>query len=316
MYVQKTIKKQISCSGIGLHTGNSVNMIFKPASVGTGIQFKRIDIEGHPTLKTCTQYIGDVSYATTIGDGTASIKTIEHVLSAIYALRITNLIIELDNNEAPIIDGSASFFANMLLDAGVTSQQTANKIIRIQDRLDVRHKDSIISIEPYDGLKITYTIDFQNPFIGTQTKTIDLTPSTYMDELAHARTFCLYEEIEYLWKMGLSKGGSLENAVVFAQDRILNESLRYDDEPVRHKIVDLVGDLAFLGHPLFGHIKVYKGGHRLHAKFMKAILNHPEYWVYLTERDFPEQLSDSDMNYTDIFPTQDLPLYSKQLLFA
>ena len=290
MYTQKTIKKQTTCSGVGLHTGNHVKMTFKPASIGTGILFKRTDLAAHPVLKVHAENIGDMSYATTIGKGDVAIKTVEHVLSAIYALGVNNLIIEIDGDEAPVIDGSASCFVNMLLDAGIETQRASNTVIRIQQPLEVRNKDSIISVEPYDGLKITYTIDFPNKFIGTQTRTFEMTPLVYIQEIARARTFCLYEEVEYLWKMGLSKGGSLDNAVVFAQDRILNESLRYDDEPVRHKILDLLGDITFLRYQLLGHIKVYKGGHMLHAKCVQAILAHPESWVYLSDQNSSEQL--------------------------
>lgn len=314
MYTQRTIKKHISCSGVGLHTGNPVTMTCKPAAAGSGIAFKRIDLEAHPVLRVQADNIGDVSYATTLTRGNVTIKTVEHVLSAIQALGISNIMIELDSNEPPILDGSAACFIDMLLDAGIYAQRAANKVIRIQRSFEERRKDSIISVEPYDGLKITYTIDFPNKFIGTQTKTFELTPLAYMREIAHARTFCLYEEIEYLWKMGLSKGGSLDNAVVFAQDRILNDSLRYTDEPVRHKILDVLGDLAFLGHPLLGHIKVFKGGHVLHAKFVQTLLAHPEYWTYLTDRDFSE-MDIAEFDYADIQP-QYAPAYSRQTAFV
>ncbi len=290
MYTQCTIKKPISCSGVGLHTGNAVNLTFQPAGQGTGILFKRIDLESQPVLKVQADNLGDTSYATTLGNGPAAIKTVEHVLSAVLALGVTNLVIELDNSEPPILDGSAACFIDLLLDVGLCTQQAATKPIRIQKPLEVRRKDSLIAVEPYDGLKITYTIDFPNKLIGTQTKTFELTPLAYMQEIAHARTFCLYEEIEYLWKMGLSKGGSLDNAVVFAQDKVLNDSLRYADEPVRHKILDVLGDLAFLGHPLLGHLKVFKGGHLLHTQFVQTLLVHPEHWTYVSER----YVSDTD----------------------
>jgi UDP-3-O-[3-hydroxymyristoyl] N-acetylglucosamine deacetylase len=314
--MQKTIKKHISCSGIGLHTGNPVTMTFKPASVGTGIVFKRTDLEGCPTLRVEAQNIGELSYATTIGDGTASIKTIEHVLSASYALGVNNLTIEIDNNEAPVMDGSAACFVNMLFDAGITAQHTSNKLIQFHQPLEVRNNGSILSIEPYDGFKVTYTIDFPNPFIGTQTKTFELSPLGYIDDISHARTFCMYEEIEYLWKMGLSKGGSLDNAVVFAQDRIMNDSLRYHDEPVRHKILDLLGDLAFLGHPMLGHIKVFKGGHALHTQFVKEALAHPECWGFLVERELSDKLSRGKRQQADWFSTPKSASFSTPQVFV
>lgn len=297
MHTQHTIKTQVSCSGIGLHMGNPVNMTFHPASPQSGIVFKRIDIDGHPTIKVSPEHIGDLSYATTIQQGDVSIKTIEHVLSAVSALGITNLLIELDSNEPPILDGSAACFVDMLLDAGLTAQRGQTRVMQVRQSLEVRHKDSIMSVEPFDGLKITYTIDFPNPLIGTQTKTMRVTPLAYMSDIAHARTFCMYEEIEYLWKMGLSKGGSLDNAVVFGRDRVMNDApLRYADEPVRHKMLDLIGDLAFLGHPICGHIKVYKGGHLLHTKFVKELLAHPEAWRYVVERDIDEHLTMAPRN--------------------
>ncbi len=316
MYIQKTIKKQTTCAGVGLHTGNHVNMTFKPASPGNGVVFRRIDLEGRPTLKVEAQNIGDLSYATSIGKDPVAIKTVEHVLSAVYALGINNLIIEVDGNEAPVLDGSASCFVNMLLDAGIDTQKAANKVIRVQQLVEERSKDTIISVEPCDGLKITYTIDYPNKFIGTQTKTFVLNPLTYIDNVAPARTYCMYEEIEYLWKMGLSKGGSLDNAVVFAEDRILNESLRFEDEPVRHKILDLLGDIAFLGHPLLGHIKVYKGGHALHSMFVKTLLAHPECWTYLSGQEFLENLSEHVNGYANIFPVQKPLSYPKQVFIG
>jgi UDP-3-O-[3-hydroxymyristoyl] N-acetylglucosamine deacetylase len=285
MFMQKTIKQAIVCSGIGLHSGNRIDMTCKPGAAHSGIVFERTDLADRPRVRVEPQNIADVSYATTLGKGAATVKTVEHLLSAAKGLGIDNLLIEINGGEAPIIDGSAACFVNMFLNAGIVDQRAQKRIIRIRQPFDVRVKDSILSVEPYNGLKITYTIDFPNPLIGVQTKTFEFTSLRYMQEIAPARTFCMYEEIEYLWKRGLSKGGSLDNAVVFAQDRILNDSLRFPDEPVRHKILDLLGDLAFVGHPLLGHLKVYKGGHVLHAKFAQTLLAQPECWTYLTEQD-------------------------------
>ncbi|PID58044.1 UDP-3-O-[3-hydroxymyristoyl] N-acetylglucosamine deacetylase [candidate division KSB3 bacterium] len=316
MYMQKHLKKQISCSGIGLHTGHPVRMTFKPATVGTGIIFKRIDLEGHPVLRVEPHNISDLSYATTISDGTCSIKTVEHVLSAAYALGITNLTIEIDSNEAPVMDGSAACFVNMFLDAGIIRRKAANSVIQFHQALEVRHKDGILSVEPYDGFKVTYIIDFPNPLIGTQSKTFELSPRGYINEISHARTFCLYEEVETLLKMGLSKGGSLDNAVVFAQDRIMNDSLRYHDEPVRHKILDLLGDLAFLGHPVLGHIKVFKGGHALHTQFVKATLAHPECWGYLAGHKLPPELHNNAWERVERIDIPEVTAFSSSRIFV
>jgi UDP-3-O-[3-hydroxymyristoyl] N-acetylglucosamine deacetylase len=316
MYTQKTIKKPVSCSGIGVHSGNHVQMTFKPADVDTGILFKRTDLANHPIIQVAYQNIFDMTYATTLGKEGVTIQTVEHVLSAINALGIKNLFVEVNGGEVPVIDGSASCFVNMLLDAGIETQSGSVRIIRINRALEVRGKDSIISVEPYDGFKISYTIDFPNPFIGIQTKTCEMNPWVYMDEIAHARTFCLFEEVEHLWKMGLSKGGSLDNAVVFAQDRILNGSLRYEDEPVRHKILDLLGDTIFLGHPLLGHIKAYKAGHALHAKFVKTVLSQPEYWTYLTDQDIAVWNPEVEKNHPEPLHVNETGTYQRPPAFA
>lgn len=311
MYTQKTIKKAVSCSGVGVHSGHHIEMTLKPAGVDSGILFKRADVSDSPVIKVTPHNIVDVSYATTIGRKGVTIQTVEHLLSAVHALGISNLQIELTGSEAPVIDGSAACFVNMLLDAGIESQQGNMSVIRMLRAVEVRGKDSIITVEPYDGTKITYTIDFPNPFIGVQTKTFELHPFAYEKEIAHARTFCLYEHVEHLWKMGLSKGGSLDNAVVFAQDRILNGSLRYEDEPVRHKILDLIGDLALLGHPLLGHIKVYKGSHALHTQFVKTVLAQPDHWTYLTG----QTLETEALEPTEILHV-DENSYQSSLVFA
>lgn len=314
MYTQQTIKKAVSCSGVGLHSGEHVVLTFKPAAVDSGIVFTRTDLAGHPMIRVIPQNIADVTYATTLGRDGVMVQTVEHILSAVYALGIANLDIEISGSEAPVLDGSAACFMALLLDAGLDAQRGSVRAIRITRPVEVRGKDSIMSIDPYDGFRITYTIDFPNPFIGVQTRTFDFHPALYEKEIAHARTFCQYEELEYLWKMGLSKGGSLDNAVVFAQDRILNDRLRYDDEPVRHKILDLIGDLLFLGHPLLGHVKVYKGGHKLHAQCVETLLSNPDRWEYVTERQLDSRTPSSEGS--DIFPASDMAAYRQQALFA
>lgn len=316
MYTQTTIKKPVACSGVGLHSGEPIQMTFHPAGLDAGLVFKRLDLPNHPIIPVTCGNLTNVTYATTLGQGGVTIQTVEHVLSAVTALGIHNLLIEIHGHEAPVLDGSASCFVNMLLDAGLETQPGAMKMMRITHPVEVRGRDSVMSVEPYDGLKVTYTIDFPNPFIGVQTRTFEISPLTYMQEIAHARTFCLYEVIEYLWKMGLSKGGSLENAVVFAQDRILNDSLRYEDEPVRHKILDLLGDLALLGHPLLGHVKVYKGGHDLHAKLVKALLAQPETWVYHTDHRASAPLTETEQEHADLDTIPDKLHSSRSPLFA
>lgn len=278
---QRTLKKSVTCSGIGLHSGQPVNLSVNPAPIDSGILFRRIDLSDQKTVRALYPNLISTHYATSLGNGKVIVKTVEHLLACLMGLGIDNALIELDSEEVPVFDGSAYEYVKLMQKAGIQIQQGIRKFIRICRPIELYEEDMAISIVPYPRLRITYTIDFPHPLLRRQTKTIDLSQENFITEVAPARTFCLYEEVEHLKQLGLAKGGSLENAIVIGQNGIYNGSLRFQDECVRHKILDLLGDLALLGTQILGHITVYKGGHFLHSKLVKKILQRKDSWRYI-----------------------------------
>jgi len=287
---QKTLKKSVVCSGIGLHSGQPVNLCIKPAPINSGIVFRRVDLSSQKTLRAFYTNLISVQYATSLGHGEVIVKTVEHLLACLMGLEIDNALIELDAEEVPVFDGSADVFVGLLQGAGIQTQKGVRKYIKVHRPIELYEKDMGISIVPHPTLRITYTIDFPHPLLRNQTRTIDLSQESFIKEIAPARTFCLYEEVEHLRRQGLAKGGSLENAIVIGQDRIYNQSLRFEDECVRHKILDLIGDLALLGARVLGHITVYKGGHQLHSKLVKEILQKKDFWAYTSSNGYGTSL--------------------------
>ncbi|HWP50037.1 MAG TPA: UDP-3-O-acyl-N-acetylglucosamine deacetylase [Candidatus Limnocylindrales bacterium] len=277
---QKTLKKSVECSGIGLHSGRPVTMRIHPAPIDSGIVFRRTDLPDRKAVSALHTNLISAQYATSLGNGEVVIKTVEHLLSCLMGLEIDNALIELDSEEVPVFDGSANYYVQLLQSAGIRIQEARRKFIKVYRPIELYDKDRAISIKPYPRLRITYTIDFPHPLLKNQTKTIDISSESFITEIAPARTFCLYEEIENLRQQGLAKGGSLENAIVIGRDGVYNGSLRFEDECVRHKILDLLGDLALLGTRILGHITVYKGGHLLHSKLVREILLQQNSWYY------------------------------------
>lgn len=277
-HTQHTIAHPVSYSGIGIHSGHSTSLTCHPAPIGTGIRFRRVDLAQAPEIPATIQTLHGITCATTLGQAQTTIQTVEHLLSAITALGIRNLLIDVNGPEIPASDGSASEFVTMLLTGGIRPQAHVASAYRILRALTVHDHDRVFHVEPYNGVKITYSIDFPNAFIGRQTRTFDGDREHYISDIAPARTFCLAEQLPQLRQHGLSQGGSLHNAVVFAQGEILNGTLRFPDGPVRHKILDVLGDLALLGRPLLGHMTIQKGSHKLHTDFVKALSAHPDHW--------------------------------------
>lgn len=277
---QQTLVKPVSFSGIGIHSNLHISVTCYPDACDAGIQFRRTDVRDAPDIPATPRVIQDVTRSTTLGQGQTTVQTVEHLLSAITALGISNLFIEMNGPEIPAGDGSASEFVTELLKAGMCPQPRDVPAYRIIRPLSIIDHDCYFQVEPYDGMKINYTIEFQNPLIGQQTRTFNGDREEYIHEIAPARTFCLREDVERLRNQGLSKGGSFDNTVVFAPDEILNGPLRFPDEPVRHKILDVIGDLALLGRPLLGNITVYKGSHKLHTNFVKALHGNPDHWEH------------------------------------
>lgn len=281
---QHTIRHPSSCCGVGLHSGRTANLTIKPAPVDSGIRFFRTDLGDNISVKAHMDKVIDTRLATTIGDKGVVVATTEHLLAALRSSDIDNVAIEIDSSEVPIMDGSAEPFIKLLKSAGKKRQDGLRKLLRITKPITYSDRDSTISVTPYDGFKVTGEISFADALIKTQTYSIDFNPDRFCREIARARTFGYVEQVEELWANGLALGGTLENVIAIHWNRtsVLNEDgLRYQDEFIRHKVLDLVGDLTLLGCPMLGHVSSYKAGHSQHLGFMEAIAEAPDCWELL-----------------------------------
>lgn len=277
MFLQKTIRSRVKVEGIGIHSGKPCNLYFVPAPPGTGVSFVRSDLPGRPSLKVLAQNVSATAYATVLGGEHFSVSTIEHCLSALSALRIDNLMIELDGPEIPITDGSSRDFLKALLKVGLIEQDQPRRYCLVTQTLHLSDGDKQASVFPYHGLRVTVTIDFPHPSIGKQKIDLDINEQSFAREIASARTFGFLKDAQMLQSRGLALGGSLENAIVLDDKGIMNpEGLRWPDEFVRHKALDALGDLVTLGYPLMGHLVLYKAGHDLLNKFVRQLLNSPD----------------------------------------
>ncbi len=293
MIRQRTIKHAVSEIGIGLHKGDKVTMTLRPAPANTGIVFRRIDLEPFVDIPARANAVGDTMLCTclTNEDG-ASISTVEHLASALAGLGIDNIIVEVDSNELPIMDGSASPFIFLLQSAGVEELNAAKQFIRIKRPIRVEDGDKWAEFHPYDGFRVDFKIDFDHPVISQtrQHVVMDFNASSYVDEVSRARTFGFMKDLEYMNANNLALGGSMENAVALDEYRVLNpEGLRYDDEFLKHKILDAVGDLYLGGHSIVGELKAYKTGHGLNNKLLNAMLADKECWEFVSY-ETPEQM--------------------------
>lgn len=268
---QQTIEKAVSYKGNGLHSGVPVTMTFKPAPVDTGIVFVRTDIEGHPSVLAHIDNVTNTMRATTLENGQAKVFTIEHVMAAFHAMGIDNCYVELDSPEPPVGDGSSAVFIQMIEDAHIVAQDKARKVHKIRRSHSAYDGDKFIVAIPYDGLRMTFTSINDHPMLQTQQFDITITPDTFKENIGSARTVGFMKELEALRAMGLAKGGTLENAVVYDDTTCLSE-LRYEDELVRHKILDVMGDLYLLG-PIEGHIIAVKSSHALNARLAQSIVD-------------------------------------------
>ena len=272
MLQQQTLRRAVGFTGTGLHSGNRVQMTFLPGLPDSGIRFRRVDLEDKPEIEAIADNVSETNRSTTLAKGHAKIQTVEHVLAALAGCGVDNAIVELDANEPPIADGSAREYVQMIDSVGLVAQPSAREPYVLAEPLQIVLGDTLISAFPHAGLKISCTsADKGGRF--TEYYSLEVTPETWRKELAQARTFCFFEEIEFLYKNGLIKGGSLENAVVIRDDAVLtNEPLRYQEEFVRHKMLDIVGDLALLGRPLHAHIVAIRPGHAANNELARAIL--------------------------------------------
>jgi UDP-3-O-[3-hydroxymyristoyl] N-acetylglucosamine deacetylase len=261
---QRTIQAEIDFSGVGLHTGYPVRLRLVPAPLNTGIIFRRSDLR-YFEIEATRAHVARVSYATTLMKKGVMISTVEHLLSALYGLGIDNLYIDLNSMEVPIMDGSGKIFIEEIEKAGIVEQDGLRRYIVIQEPIEVRQKDKFAGVYPCTTPKATYIIDFPHNAIGRQEIALDLTPDSYRREIGTARTFGFAADVEYLKRCGLIRGGSLDNAVVLDDTGIVNSHLRFPDEFVRHKLLDLLGDISLVGYPIIGHLHAEKAGHAIHA---------------------------------------------------
>jgi UDP-3-O-[3-hydroxymyristoyl] N-acetylglucosamine deacetylase len=276
---QQTLAAPIEFKGVGLHTGEIATMRILPAPPGKGITFRRVDLDNFE-IRADVGSVARVAYATTLMKKGVWISTVEHVLSALYGIGIDNAYIELDNFEVPILDGSALPFTDAIARVGVVQQNRSRTHIRITREFVLEEGSKKIAIYPSDTFAIKYEIDFSHPLIGFQEREIEITGSNYADEIASARTFGFQYEVEKLQVSGLVRGGSLENAIVLTEDGMLNDtSLRFQDEFVRHKILDLLGDFALIGQPVLGRLVATRAGHAMHTRLVAELLESSTHWT-------------------------------------
>jgi UDP-3-O-[3-hydroxymyristoyl] N-acetylglucosamine deacetylase len=280
---QKTLKQEVECTGIGLHTGQKIKLKLRPAPPGTGVRFVRTDLNKHPMVEACMDQVFDTTLATTIGTNGCRVSTIEHLMASFFGLGIDNAVVELDGPEVPVMDGSAAPFVFLIRSAGIKEQNKPKQFMVIKKTLKVKDGDRSITIHPAKEIRIDYTIDFQHPLLRDQQYKLNFSGGDFVREISRARTFGFLKDVEMLQENGLALGGSLDNAVVMDDFRILNEDgLRYKNEFVRHKILDFIGDLSILGMPIIGHFVVKKSGHFLNHQMLKVLLEKKKCWERLT----------------------------------
>ncbi|MGE4551651.1 MAG: UDP-3-O-acyl-N-acetylglucosamine deacetylase [Desulfovibrionaceae bacterium] len=285
--LQTTIAKTITCTGIGLHSGKQVELTLRPASENTGIIFSFRNGSGSNFLAPRPELVVDTGMATTLGDGRDKVSTVEHLLAAVRGLGVDNVHIEAGGWELPIMDGSAASFVYLLHQAGIRKQRLARKVLRFKKPIVFEQDGKSITARPHEGFRLDYTIDFAHPIIGRQRLAHEVTPEVFETELSKARTFGFLREVEYLHANGLALGGSLENAVVLDEFSVLNpDGLRFEDEFVRHKMLDFVGDMAVMELPLYGAFEVFASGHGLNNQFLRYLNAHRS--EYLEEIELAE----------------------------
>jgi UDP-3-O-[3-hydroxymyristoyl] N-acetylglucosamine deacetylase len=281
---EQTIRAAVSCSGVGLHSGAPVNLRILPAPAGTGLVFRRTDLDSFQ-VEASGRNVARVSYATSLMKKGVLISTTEHLLSACIGVGIDNAIVELDNLELPILDGSARPFVEMIQKAGVRRQRKARTYLRMVREIELREGDKFIAVYPADSYSVSYAINFPHPQIGRQTFCVRLTNGSYLREIAPARTFGFLHEADAMRQQGLIRGASTDNAIVLTREDVLNPPLRFPDEFVRHKVLDLIGDLALIGRQILGSVVADRAGHAMHTALVSRILRDQSYWEETTLED-------------------------------
>ncbi len=296
MLKQRTLQNPIRATGVGLHTGKKVLMVLRPAPANSGITFRRTDLEETVDIPARAENVSETTLGTTLTKGPGRVSTVEHLMSALAGLGIDNLTVELSSDEVPIMDGSAGPFVFLLQSAGIVEQNAPKRFVRIKKSLKVEDGDKWARFDPYDGFKVNFEIEFDHPVFKrrSQVASMEFSTTTFLREISRARTFGFMRDLEYMRSRNLALGGNLDNAIVLDDYRILNEDgLRYEDEFVKHKILDAIGDLYLLGHSLIGEFSGYKSGHGLNNRLLRTLIEDRAAWEDVTF----ETLQDAPISY-------------------
>jgi UDP-3-O-[3-hydroxymyristoyl] N-acetylglucosamine deacetylase len=281
MLRQRTLKSLVHATGVGLHTGQKVKMTLRPAGIDTGVVFRRVDLASPADIPARADLVGETRLSSCLVQGQVKVHTVEHLMSALAGLGVDNAYVDLDGPEVPIMDGSAAPFALLVQQAGIERQAAPKRFLRVKKRVEVREGDKWARLEPYQGFKLAFSIVFNHPVIdrSSQAVTIDFAETSYLKEIARARTFGFMHDVENLRESGLALGGGLDNAVVLDEYRVLNaEGLRFADEFIRHKVLDAIGDLYLIGKPLLGAFSAHKSGHALNNRLLRELLADASAW--------------------------------------
>ncbi|MDD5711521.1 MAG: UDP-3-O-acyl-N-acetylglucosamine deacetylase [Smithellaceae bacterium] len=293
MYLQRTIRNEIGCRSVGLHSGRKINMTIKPASVDEGIIFIRKDLDGKNRIKADFQNVCDTTLATTLGENGVTISTVEHLMSAFCGMGIDNAIVEVDAAEIPIMDGSAQPFVELLKAVGTRPQGKCKRLLLVTNPVSITDGGGTAELLPAPEFKISYKIDFKHPLIGSQSYHMTFSDIVYEKEICSARTFGFLRDVEYLQARGLALGGSLKNAIVLDEERVINkEGLRCPDEFVKHKVLDAIGDVSLLGMPIIGHLVAYKSGHKLNNLLLRELMAREDCWKIVRRYDSSDKRSE------------------------
>jgi UDP-3-O-[3-hydroxymyristoyl] N-acetylglucosamine deacetylase len=291
MIKQRTLKNVIRATGVGLHTGEKVYLTLRPAPVETGVVFRRVDLAEPVEIRACPENVTDTRLSTTLEQNGVRVSTVEHLMSAFAGMGIDNAYVELTAPEVPIMDGSAGPFVFLIQSAGIAEQSAPKRFIRIKKRIKLEEHDKWAAFEPFKGFKVSFAIDFDHPMLRetTQHTVVDFSTTSFVREVSRARTFGFMADLETMRQAGLARGGGLDNAIVLDEYRMLNEDgLRYEDEFVKHKVLDAIGDLYLLGHPLIGAFSAYKSGHSLNNRLLRHLVANRDAWELTTYTDNEE----------------------------
>ena len=291
MIKQRTLKNVIRATGVGLHTGEKVYLTLRPASSDTGIIFRRIDLADPVEIRACPEHVSDTRLSTTLESNGVRVSTVEHLMSAFAGLGIDNAYVDLTAAEVPIMDGSAGPFVFLVQSAGIAEQSAPKRFMRIKKKIHVEDGDKWACFEPFEGFKVSFAIEFNHPTFrnSTQNASVDFSTTSFVKEVSRARTFGFMGDLEALRAAGLARGGGLDNAIVLDDYRVLNDDgLRYEDEFVKHKVLDAIGDLYLLGHPLIGSFSAHKSGHSLNNRLLRELVGNQEAWELITYNENEE----------------------------